>query len=345
MGRTKVERQMGHSKTASSKAWIWRLYDVITIVIGIQAILYISLYQAVNSSLNHSINKLLSSTTNSTIIMGRFIKRFIIKNRSNRKKINLVHSFFSVSSFLATMFEDDDALCTLTVGSGTLLGLLFFPWLWLHFFLSIDFLIWIVLPRVLPMLFRLWFSLFYLLGTNSFDFAGIYFTFTDDSFILLIAYCWFWQKFFCTYFSNSIIFLSLSFNSFWKALFIIDIFYNFRCNSWFFPSFYRNFSPHNVCSTFSSYIWANFSLSLLIFYFSCKRASSFFLMVIFNDSFSVFRTLIYVFYELREILIWLFSCYKCLSFSSRKALYVKILLIYISEFELANEGDWDSPTQ
>jgi hypothetical protein len=61
--------------------------------------------------------------------MGRIIKRFIIQNRANRKKIDLVHSFFSASSFLATMFEDEDALCTRTVGSGTLLGLLFFPWL------------------------------------------------------------------------------------------------------------------------------------------------------------------------------------------------------------------------
>ncbi len=95
MGRTKAERQIGHSKAAYSRAWIWRLYDVITIVIGIQAILYISLYRVLNSSLTHSINKILSSTTNSSIIMGRFIKRFINQNRANRKKIN-VFILFSV---------------------------------------------------------------------------------------------------------------------------------------------------------------------------------------------------------------------------------------------------------
>ena len=157
------------------------------------------------------------------------------------------HYFLSVNNFFATMFEDEEALWALTVSSGVLVGLLFFPWLWLHFFLSIDFLIWIVLPSVLvfPILFEFKFSLFSLfsrLGISSFDFTGNSFTFTEDSFILLIVSCWFWQKFLWTSFSNSIIFLSLYFNSFWKALFIFVIFYNLRKSSWFFASFSRSLS-------------------------------------------------------------------------------------------------------
>lgn len=155
------------------------------------------------------------------------------------------HYFLSVNNFFATMFEDEEALWALTVSSGVLVGLLFLPWLWLHFFLSIDFLIWIVLPRVFPIVFEFkfsLFSLFYLVGTSSFDFTGSSLTFTDDSLILLIVYCWFWQKFFWTYFSNSIIFLSLYFNSFWNALFMFVIFYNLRSSSWFFAYFSRSFS-------------------------------------------------------------------------------------------------------
>jgi hypothetical protein len=145
------------------------------------------------------------------------------------------------------MFEDEEALWALTVSSGVLVGLLFLPWLWLHFFLSIDFLIWIVLPSVFvfPILFEFKFSLLSLfsrLGISYFDFTGNSFTFTEDSFILLIVSCWFWQKFLWTSFSNSIIFLSLYFNSFWKALFIFVIFYNLRRSSWFFAYFSRSLS-------------------------------------------------------------------------------------------------------
>ena len=144
------------------------------------------------------------------------------------------------------MFDDDEARWARTVSSEGLLGLIFFPWLWLHFFLSIDFLIWIVLPSPFPILFAIVFALkfylFSLLGISSLDFAGTYFTLIDDSLILLIVYCWFWQKFFWTYFYNSIIFLSLYFNYFWKALFIIDIFYSFLCSYWFFAYFSRSFS-------------------------------------------------------------------------------------------------------
>ena len=143
----------------------------------------------------------------------------------------MTHSFFRVSSFFATMFDDEEARWARTVGYEVLVGLFFFPWLWLHFFLSIDFLIWIVLPIVfpmlLPMLFPFMFYLFSLLGISSLDFTGTYFTFTEDSFILLIVSCWFWQKFFWTYFSSSIIFLSLSFNYFCNDLFIFDTFYSF----------------------------------------------------------------------------------------------------------------------
>ncbi len=143
------------------------------------------------------------------------------------------------------MFEEDEALCPRTAGSDIFGALFFLPWDWLHFFLSIDFLIWVVLPRVFPMLFPIvfafWFYLFYLLAINYLDFTGISFTLIDDSFILLMVSCWFWQKFFWTSFYNYIIFLSLSFNYFWYALFIVVIFYSFLCSYWIFASFSRSF--------------------------------------------------------------------------------------------------------
>lgn len=136
-------------------------------------------------------------------------------------------SFFSVNNFFDTMFDVEEVLCPFAyvVFSGSF----FFPCDWLHFFLSIDFLIWIVLPIVFPMLLTLitlllWFSL---LAISSRDFAEGYLTLTDDSFIRLMTYCWFWQKVLCKSFSNSMIFLSLYFSYLWKFLFIVVIFSNF----------------------------------------------------------------------------------------------------------------------
>lgn len=128
-------------------------------------------------------------------------------------------------SFFATMFEEEDVLWLRMFDSVIFNGCFFFPWDWLPFFLSIDFINCIVLPKVPPILFDMillfW---FYLLAINYLDFAGTSLTLTDDSFILLITYCWFWQNVFCKSFSKSMIFLSLYLSSFWKALFMAVIF-------------------------------------------------------------------------------------------------------------------------
>ena len=149
------------------------------------------------------------------------------------KSWNYFHYFLITRSFLLIIFVVDDVLWFFIVSwEGTCF---FFPWDWLHFFFSKDFLIWIVLV----MIFWFW---FYLLEINYFDFIDAYLTRTDDYLIRFIASYWFWQKVLCKSFSSSIIFLSLSLSYFWKALFMTVIFSNFLWSSWILKSFYLIFS-------------------------------------------------------------------------------------------------------
>jgi len=151
-----------------------------------------------------------------------------------------IHYFLMTNSFFVMIFDVEEVLWPLRLLDISSVDCRFFflLWDWLHFFLSIDFLNWTVLPNVLPKMFAFWFSL---LNVSYLDFTDIYFTLTDDYFIRLMAYWWFWQIVFCKSFYNYIIFLSLYLSYRWNDLFMWAIFSNFLCKSKILHYFYLSF--------------------------------------------------------------------------------------------------------
>jgi hypothetical protein len=81
----------------------------------------------------------------------------------------MIHYFLRWSNFLLTILDVDEVLCPFIIGCW--ITVFFFPWDWLHFFLSNDFL-WIVFPKIFWFPRQFW---FYLLPIDSFISLVIYF--------------------------------------------------------------------------------------------------------------------------------------------------------------------------